>query len=216
MWTKATRARVTLAAGLALLLVAIAVTLSGSPIVAAHTNGVVPNESLAETASEAEACQSGEALPAGISAIRLALLSIAGPRVSVTVLSGTHVLTSGAVGSGWTGGAVTIPVRPVTVAVSHVRVCFELGRTVETVALYGSPTSRALAARDREGNPLSGRITVEYMRSASGTWWSIASKVARHIGLGRAPSGTWIALLLVLSMGAVVVSASWLAAKGLR
>jgi hypothetical protein len=210
-----TRAKLALVGGLVLMVIAIVVTLSGSPLVVAHANGTVPNEAIVETASEAEACQGGEALPAGISAIRLTLSSVAGPRVSLTVLSGTRVLAAGAVGSGWTSGAVTVPVRPVARAVSHVRVCFRLGPTVETVAIYGSPTPTAVAARDGAGAPLPGRITVEYMRSARGTWWSAASGVARHIGLGRAPSGSWVALLLVVLMGAAVASASWLVAKGL-
>jgi hypothetical protein len=210
-----TRAKVVLAAGLVLMAIAIVVTLSGSPLVVAHANGTVPNEAIVETANEAEACQGGEVLPAGISAIRITLLSDAGPRVSLTALSGARVLTDGVAGSGWTSGAVTVPVRPVARTVSDVRICFRLGPTVETVALYGSPTRAAVAARDREGNPLPGRITIEYMRSALGSWWSDASAVARHIGLGRAPSGTWIALLLLVLMGAAVASASWMAAKGL-
>lgn len=210
-----TRAKLALVVGLALMAIAIVVTLSGSPLVVAHANGTVPNEAIVETSNAAEACQGGEVLPAGISAIRLTLSSVAGPRVSLSALSGTRVVAGGAVGSGWTSGAVTVPVRPVAHAISDVRICFRLGPTVETVAIDGSPTPAAVAARDRAGAPLPGRITVEYMRSASGTWWSAASGVARRIGLGRAPSGTWIAVLLVVLMGAAVASASWLVAKEL-
>jgi hypothetical protein len=210
-----TRATVTLAAGLALTLIAIGVTLSSSPLVVAQTNGTPAGESIVEATNYAEACQADEVLPAGISAIRLTLVSAVGPRVSVTALAGTHVLTSGVAGSGWTSGAVTVPVRPLARAVSHVRICFGLGPTVENVLIGGSKTSPAVAARS-EGKPLPGRITIEYMRAGRSSWWSLASTVARHIGLGRAPSGTWIALLMLALMGAAVATASWLVVRELR
>jgi hypothetical protein len=38
----------------------------------------------------------------------------------------------------------------------------------------------------------------------------MAETVARHVGLGRAPSGTWVVLLLLIAMGAVLATASWL------
>jgi hypothetical protein len=119
-------------------------------------------------------------------------------------------------GSGWTSGAVTVPVKPLAHAVSGAQICFKLGRSVETVQLGGSPTNAALAARDLNGKALPGRFTVEYMRSGNGSWWSAAETTARHLGLGRAPSGTWVALLLLISMGAVLAIASWLVLKELR
>jgi hypothetical protein len=210
-----TRATVAFAAGCALMTLALVVTLSGSPLVVAHTNATPADEPVLEAASGAGACQADEVLPAGISAIRLTLVAAAGPRVSVVVLS-AHPLTSGVAGSGWTSGAVTVPVKPVAHAVSHVRICFKLGQSVETVQLGGSRTSAALAARDAKGKILPGRFTVEYMRAGSRSWWSTAETVARHMGLGRAPSGSWIVLLLLAAMGAVLVSASWLVRKELR
>jgi hypothetical protein len=211
-----TRATAALAAGLLLVAIALAVTLSGSPFVVAHANATPANEPILEAASGAGACQADEVLPAGISAIRLTLVAAAGPRVSVTALSGTQVLTSGIAGSGWTSGAVTVPVRPVARAISHARICFKLGQSVENVVLGGSKTSAAVAARGSEGKALPGRFTIEYMRAGRSSWWSLAETVARHMGLGRAPSGAWVALLLAALMSAVVAIASWLALVELR
>ncbi len=204
------RTAVALVTGLLVLALALVVALSGSPLVLARTNGVLEKEKLAETYSAARACQSGEILPAGISAIRLALESGVGPRLSVKVLSGTHTLTAGAVGSGWISSTVTVPVRPVSRAAANVRVCFVLGRTGERVALMGSPTSPTVAARDNEGRPLPGRITIEYLRPGNDSWWSLVHAVARRMGLGRAPSGGWIVLPLLAFMGTVVAISSWL------
>jgi hypothetical protein len=231
-----TRPVVALALGLALVAVALVLTLSGSPLVVAYTNAAPANEPLLEATSALGACQGGEVLSAHISAIRLTLVTAAGPRVSVTALSGGRVLTSGTVGSGWTSGAVTIPVRPVPRAVAGVRICFDLGPPVEAVAVGGSRTSPTVggaktatagresaatsggssAATERDGRPLAGRFTVEYMRRGRGSWWSLAQTVARHMGLGRAPAGTWVVLALAAAMGVAIAAASWLAVRELR
>jgi hypothetical protein len=213
--TRLTRTTGALVVGLALLAIALVVTLSGSPLVVTHTNATPANEPILEAGSGSNACQAGEVLPAGITAVRLTLVAAVGPRVSVRVLSGAHVLTSGVTTSGWTSGAVTVPVKALPHAVGPVRICFALGPSAETVQLGGLRTSAATAARSFSGAPLAGRFTVEYMRAGSSSWWSLAKTVARHMGLGRAPSGTWIALLVLLLMGTAVVTASWLIVKEL-
>jgi hypothetical protein len=210
-----TRATVALIAGLALVAIAIGVTLSGRPVVVARTNSTLANGSLAETTSAASACQAGETLPADISAIRLTLRSEIGPRVSLRALSGTRVLTSGAVGNGWTGGSVTVPVRPLPRTSPHVRVCFAVDASRESVGIVGSPTNSAVAARSH-GKALPGRIKIEYLREGPSSWWSMAPQVARRLGLGHAPSGTWLVLPLIALMGAVVAGGSWLAVRELR
>jgi hypothetical protein len=204
------RTAVALAAGLALVAIAIAVTLSGSPLAVAHTNGVPADFLVGESKGENVACQSEESLPAGITAIRFRFESDAGPRVNVSVWSGGRLLTSGATPSGWTSGAVTVAVRPLAHAVANARVCFTLGASAETIDVAGVQTSAAVAARGGAGEALPGRFTVEYERPAHSSWWSNVKEVARHLGLGREPTGTWIAILLVALMGASVLGASWL------
>jgi hypothetical protein len=195
--------------------IALVIVLSGSPLVVTHTNATPANEPILEAGSGTSVCQAGEALPAGTTAIRLTLVAAVGPRVSLSVLSGTRVLTSGATASGWTSGAVTVPVKVFSHSLAPVSICFKLGRSVETVQLGGLSTSAALAARSASGAPLPGRFTVEYMRPAGSSWWSLAKTAARHMGLGRAPSGTWVALLVLLLMGGTIAAASWLIVKEL-
>jgi hypothetical protein len=192
------------------------VTLSRSALVVVRANPTLANGVIATTYSAAEACQGGETLPAGTSAIRLTLTSDIGPRVGLRVLSGAYVTTAGAVGDGWTGGSVTVPVRPLAHTLASVRICFKLGPGAERVGIVGVPTSPRVAAKGSEGEALPGRFKIEYMRAGSSSWWSIAKTVARHIGLGHAPSGTWIALFLLALMGAVVATASWLTVRELR
>lgn len=209
------RVRLALAAGLALLALALGLMLSGSPMVIASANSTLANGKLAETASAATACQSKETLPARISAIRLTLASDAGPHIGVKVLSGARTLTEGSTPSGWGGGSVTVPVRPLPHGVPGVRICFSLGATREKVALIGSPTTPDSAATGGEGH-LPGRIKIEYLRPGHSSWWSLGQAIARRMGLGRTPSGSSDALLALLLMGGLTLAVCWLALREVR
>lgn len=210
-----TRVGVALAAGLALLAVALIVVLSGSPLVVARANPVPASQPVLKAAGGTGVCQSGEAVPAHVSAIRLILVAVVGPRVHVTVGSGGRTLTSGTTGSGWTSGAVTVPIASLPHPVRPARVCFYLGPSAEAVEVGGSAAAAATAARTLSGRVLPGRFTIEYMKPSSSSWWSSIRTVARRLGLGHAPSGTWLAIVLGLAMGAVVATASWLALREL-
>jgi hypothetical protein len=211
-----TRTTGALVTGFALLAIALVITLSGSPLIVTHANATPASEPILEARSGSSACQAGEVLPAGITAIRLTLVAAVGPRVNLSVLSGARVLTSGVAASGWTSGAVTVPVKALPHTVTPVRICFKLGPSAEAVQLGGSRANVMTAARSLSGVPLPGRFTVEYMRRGDSSWWSLAKTAARHMGLGRAPSGTWVALLVLLLMGTAVATASWLIVKELR
>jgi hypothetical protein len=211
-----TRASITLAVGLVLVTIAIVVTLSGSPLLVVDTNGTPASQELVEASTGAGACQSDEYMPAGISAIRLTLVAAVGPRVGLTVSSGGRVLTSGVAHSGWTSGAVTVPVKALAYPVTDARVCFVLGPSPENVQMGGASSSAALAARDLSGAALPGRFTVEYMRAGGSSWWSLVRTVAKHAGLGREPSGSWIVLLILALMAGMLIAGSWLAVRELR
>lgn len=204
--------RITLAACLALIAVAFVLTLSHSPLTVARGN-LSTAGGLVTTGQPARACQAEEALPRGTSAIRLALLTVLGPQVTVRVLSGSRVVTQGSYPPGWSSGAVTVPVTPVANAVAPVKVCFALSSMNAPVTLRGWPTRRAVAALSAEG-PLPGRMGVEYLRP-SNPWWSSAASVIRRLGYGHAASGLWDALLVVALALAFIALSSWLVLKEL-
>jgi hypothetical protein len=210
------RTRVALATGLGLLALGLGITLSGSPVELVRSNSTPAKSLMAATSSGgAEACQSGEALPAGTSAIRLTLLSTGGPQVYVKVLSGARLLTSGSVGSGWGGGSVTVPVRAVDRTTAGARTCLRLGPTKEKVGFIGTRTSPALAAKGGEGEALPGRLRIEYLRRSHSSWWSLVPTIARRMGLGRAPSGAWVTLLAAILVGTAMLAACWLTIREL-
>ncbi len=220
MWRQVAKLRrmpvaLALVAGFALLAIALVLTLSGSPLVVVRTNGVPADEPILEARTSA-ACQTHEFVPAETSAIRLTFVAAAGPRVSVNVLSGRHSVASGVTGSGWTSGAVTVSVRPLAHPLFGATLCFKFAHSAETVQMGGESASALTAARGLSGQALPGRFTVEYMRPGPTSWWSLATTVAHHFGLGRAPSGTWVAWLVLLVMVSAVALASYLVLRELE
>jgi hypothetical protein len=209
--------RIALVAGLTLLAVAIALTLLGSPLSVAATNRPPGGEAqqIASTRGGGDYCQAGETLPRGTSAIRVSLSASIGPRVRLAVSSGGRELTSGAEDPGWTGLVVGVPVRPLARTVSAATVCVSFHVAHETVALLGQRTPAASAARAGRA-ALAGRMWIEYLRPGSRSWASLAAAVVRHMGLGRAWSGSGIVFLALALLVAVGVLASALVLVELR
>ncbi len=200
--------RIALAAGLALTAIAIVLTLLGSPITVAASNKPPSQqeELVASTSRSASYCQAHELLPRATSAIRVWLAAAYGPRVRVTVRSAGRLIAGGESRSGWSGGSVTVPVKPLPRAVSGVTVCASFRLRDETVIVGGSKASPA-----REGRPASaGRMWIEYLRPGAVSWASLVPAVIRHMGFGRAAPGIWVvflALALVAALAALAASA---------
>jgi hypothetical protein len=179
--------------------IAVGVTLAQAPTTTIASDGIADETEVAGTRSAAEACQTGETVPAGTTAIRLALAAELGPRVTVTVFSGATVVTRGTRGSGWTEASVTVPVRRVPRTTAAARVCFVLARPIETVAIFGQKT-QTTGALSSGAQRLPGRVAIEYVRRGSTSWLSLVPSIARRMGLGHAWAGTWVVFVLVATM----------------
>ena len=206
--------RLALAAGLALLLGAVALVLSGSPARVLATNAVPLDGQVAMLHGPQTVCQPELELPHDVTAVRLTLESAIGPRVLVTASSAQRVLASGTRGSGWTGADVTVPVRYGAATVPHTTLCVTLGEGREPILMLGDTSSPRFAAVAGIEN-LGGRVRVEYLTAGASSWWSLALPVARRLGLGRAPAGTWVGGLILALMLAVATLASRLALREL-
>jgi hypothetical protein len=198
--------RTTLAAGIGLLVLVGAITLTRSPpqvVLETHKVTAV----LGSTESDAALCQAGEALPAGVSAIRVSLWAYLGARVRLAVFSDDHLVAEGSRGPDWSGTTVTVPVKPLRRAAQDIRLCVSVGPNRQPIFVQGYPTSSRYAARLDTGGALGGRLGVEYLAQSSGSWYTRVLTVARHMGLGHALTGTWVALLIAALMAAVGVMA---------
>jgi hypothetical protein len=204
--------RAALAAGLALLAVAVAVAvvMLQSPLVLAGTNAIRPvNVTLGSVPGAGRACQSGETLPAGTTAIAVSLETTSGPRVALTASAGGRVIAQGKSPSGWIGKVVTIPVKPLKHSAHDVTICVAFIGGNELMLFLGvRGPARNHAVSDVGALP--GRMSIEYLRPGSSSWWSLALSVARRMGLGRAWAGAWIVLLVAALMAMSIAIASWL------
>jgi len=206
-------ARAALTAGLALVAIAVAIVMSQSPETLTRTNAIHPlNVRLTSVPGGGGVCQGNELLPARTTAIGVSLNASGGPSVTATVLSGKTLLTRGKSASGWIGRLVTIPVAPLSHAVQHATVCFAFSGAHERVSFLGVRGPAPDAAGSETG-AVPGRLTIEYMRRGSSSWWSLALAVARRMGLGRAWAGTWVAVLVASLMASAIALATWLSAR---
>lgn len=209
------RLQITLGTGLIAGLAALGFTLSQSPLVVERVS-TQARATIGDTSHRLSACQPGEALPARTSAIRLRAIAFLGPRVTVDVLAHGRVIAHGERGTGWTGGAVTVPVSSPATSTSGTSLCFTLFTNGdEHVELAGARTTAAPDTQIDDG-ALHGRLGVEYLRPGSSSWFSLARAVARRMGLGRGWPGTWSVPLALALMGSAVLTCAALMARALR
>jgi hypothetical protein len=204
--------RAALAIGLALMATALIVVLSQSPLTVAGTNSIPAYKAVASAAGGSGGCQPSGTMPRGTSAIRISASANTGPRVTVKALSGAQLITSGERDAVWgVDETVTVPVKRVPRAIPNTSICIAFGPTVEHIQINGAlvPTT---SASGQSGRALMFRV--EYLRPGHSSWWSLASSVARRIGLGHAAAGTWIVFALIALMVAVIALASWLLLSG--
>jgi hypothetical protein len=207
--------KVVLAVGLALTVIVAVAVLSRAPLTVAGTNSVPARSEVELEHGDVGSCQPAGALPSGTSAVRLGLEGRAvGPLVRVRVLSGSRILTEGRRVAGWgSAPTVTVPVKALTRALTGARVCVTVGPMVEPLRVHGMPVRPRPAGASKLQAMA---IRMEYLRPGPKSWWSLASAVADHMGMGRAPSGSWVGYLVLALMVAVAVLASGLALRDLR
>jgi hypothetical protein len=206
--------KVTLAVGVAILIAVCAYVLTRSPPRVVRA-GPTPTGLVTSFSGDGEACQGREALPAGTTAVRLSIAAYVGARIHVAVYSGSQILTEGSRNPDWTGSSVTVPVTPLRESASNVSVCFDISPNSESLFLLGRQTAASEGMSVPDGESVPGRLEIEYLGPGQGSWWSRLLPVARHMGLGRAFSGTWIVLLIAAMVAAVGVLAGRLALREL-
>jgi hypothetical protein len=209
--------KIVLVGGLAVIVIALALTLSGTPSTVAGWNGVLAMRQLATARHPAVACQSGETLPRGTSAIRASLAAYTGPPTSVRVYAAGRLVARGEHAAGWNGVVVTLPIKPLARSYADARVCLSAAVTGdEEVRIYGMPSKPAQAAHAPNGQALGGRLLIEYMRPGDRSWWSLAGLVARRMGYGNFGGGAWNVVLVLVLMLAVLSVSCRLALRDLR
>lgn len=193
---------------MAALCLGIVFALSRSPPLLARSNLVNAATQFQTLRGPFAACQGNETLPAHVTAIRLSLDSVLGPRIDLRVLAGKRLLTQGRRSAGWTAADVTVPVEPVAVQARGVAVCFAFTAVDESVGLTGEPVAGSRATPND-----SGLVKIEYLRPGRRPWLSQIASVADHMAFGHAWSGAWVAPGLLAAMLAIAAAVSWVAIR---
>jgi hypothetical protein len=213
--TKRHQVAITLALGFILITAVLGVILLQAPDDIISTNSVTVTQPLGLFDRHAKVCQATERLPASTEALRISLIGYFAPAVSVTVSHGGQFAASGRHNAGWFGGALTLPLHPAVITPLDAKICLTRGPGGLPIELAGNVASTALAAT-ANGQTLPGRMRIEYLRSGHRSWLSLARHVARRLGLGHSPSGTWIVLPLLAVMAMATALGAWLLLREAR
>ena len=198
-----------MAAGIAVITAVIIAVVLHAPQPAISSNYVNVSQELGLFRQHKTVCQANERLPASTVALRISLISHVGPAVAVTVSHEGQIVASGRHGAGWVSASLTLPLHPQVTTPRETKICLTRGPGGLPVEISGDTAPRALAATV-DGKPLEGRMRVEYLGRGQKSWLSLAKRVARRMGLGRSPSGTWVVLVLLAMMAAAVALGGWL------
>lgn len=205
-----------LAVGLTVTGIAIIGVLAHSPLTVVGSNKVSAASYIElNEKNKLTSCQSSGTIPQGTSAIRIGMEGVFfAPAVTIKVSKGSSLLTEGHLRAGGASApTVTVHVNRFDHAISGARVCTTVGPALEAIRYYGVPNHSAAPGSNELQQAT---LHMQYMRPSGKSWWSFVSPIAYHLGLGRAPSGTWVAFLALLLAIVVVVVASRLTLEELR
>jgi hypothetical protein len=208
------RIRIAIAVCLTLTAICVGIALARTPLVVASTDGTPLPTEIGATSVPTTVCQPAEIVPRGTTAIRVSLLSLLGPRLSLRATAGNTLVTSGELGYGWTGAVVAIPVARVARTYTHVTICISLAKRQQLVNLRGANTKVEPAITEGK-QVLPGRMRFEYLRPDKSSWLALVLPTARRIGL-TIGGGAGIAIVPLLLLLACAALMSWRLASDLR
>jgi Predicted membrane protein (DUF2142) len=204
------RALACLLLGLAVLAIALGTALLHASQPRAGTNGVWPRAAVATLSTGESVCQGHELLPAGATAIRLAVqpLQSVGPGLFVTLRRHGRTLQRTSILLG-ARSSTTASLRPVAHDLGDVTVCLSVGAPAGRVALGGGPTPPGVGSLTGQGAPAGVSVPFTYLQPPAGSWLDRASAIADRLALGRGDWGgrwvAWVTAALLLASLALVV-----------
>lgn len=205
-----------LGVGLAAIGVAIVLVISHRPPATAGGNGIAGKNYIELEAKDALSnCQTAGTIPRGTSALRLAIEGVYfSPSVKVKIARDGHVIARGSHAPGGPAAPnVIVGLPALGQTVRGAQICTAVGPTVGPIRFSGEPASSS----SHVSNALQQAVLhVEYLRAGDRSWWSSLSAIGRRIGLGRAPGGGWVAILVLLLMLSVTALTVRLAIQELR
>jgi hypothetical protein len=184
--------RLALATSLTAFAVALGIVLTGSPLTVASSNGVPANLAVSFISHPQVGCQPSGIVPQGTEAVRVSLSANVGPWVGVRILSDSTLVTKGEHEAGWgVDETVTVPVKRVASTITNGRICTAVGPMVEPLQVNGAQV------RTSPRGPTAVELRMEYLQPDRRSWLSLVASAAHNMGLDHAPSGAWVAYLVM-------------------
>jgi hypothetical protein len=187
--------RAVIAGALAVVVAALAVTLSHRAPRDAGSDHIVPAMFAASLPTAGEVCQDNPYLPPGAATAQI-LVGTYGKTVPALDLRfldpAGAVVSSGRLPAGaQPSGTISIPISPAANPVSAVKVCLIVaGHAKIVIAGLGippDPTDEYV-----NGVEQAGRISLVYYRAGDESWWSLLGVLDQRFGLGKADFfGDW-------------------------
>jgi hypothetical protein len=210
------RVRWAAAAGIAAVLAAIAIFLSGSDRRVAGTNTIAPFISI-ETVKRLQACQRVPHLPGGARFVRFEARTASGEIEAMRVVIGDRrgrLISEGGVRDVPDGEEVDVPLRPETKGASRALVCiYNRGR--EPIRLFGEnkrPFKGADVSLWRQ------MIAMTFLEPEPSSWFARRDLIVDRYRLGHAGAigewELWLALLLALAASGLALRLVSVAALG--
>ena len=199
------RVKAVLAAGLLVVLVALAVVLLDSKSRQAGSNYVPEVAPTATLGRVDEHCEFEQVVPQDAGALKLLLGTFGrpSPPITVSVTAAGELVSSGRLDGGHPDGEVTVPIRDVPKLRSNARVCIKADgvSAKRRVLLYGNGTL----------------VRLEWARPGNESWFALIPTVAHRFGLGKPfVSGGWVLLAMALLLAAAWALALRLVIRELR
>jgi hypothetical protein len=186
--------RLAVVVGLVAIAAMLGVVLSHAPLSVAGTNGVPAHLEITTIRKGGVICQAGGTLPEGTTAIRVSLSANVGPRVELSVFSGSRLIADGHREAGWgVTETVTVPVARMPLTVAATRVCTTIGPAAEAIDINGTKTGAG-------ANSHTILLRIEYLRPSRSSWLSLASSLASGMGIAHAGGGAWVAYVAIAAM----------------
>lgn len=202
-------AAIVAAAGLLALAVGIGAAVAHTEPRMAGSN-LMPFHGAIEVPPGSTICQSGEIVFAD--AARLRVYAPTGPPyppLAAEVTRDGRLLANGNTPGGWVDATAEIPLRPhIERTFNADSVCVE-NQGEEPVRLGGETTPEPLDSVTTDGEPVAGRLRLEYLRAGDESWVDLLPAVVHRFGLGKGGAvGDWTlpaAALLLLATCALAV-----------
>jgi hypothetical protein len=189
---------------------ALALDMSGSAPRTAGSDHYAPLIFAASLPGAGSVCQPVVSLPRDAARVQLTIGTYGKPVPALTLRfldPAGRASAEGYLAAGAHEGLVSIPVHDISNPEAATDACVEVERSSGPIVLGGEGVPVTSFSERVDGKPESGRLSLEYFRAGSESWWQLLPTLDERFGFGKAPFfGAWL-----LPFAALALLGVWIA-----